>query len=431
MLHLILREIKHRRGNFILSIIAIALTLCLSVYSISLLDKFDAETTASLQNHETEVKQQLTKHNTETETVLKNLENDIRKSMKGLGFNVYLFSNQEPIEAIKERGYSIKTLPQAYANKLADSKVVTINHLLPQLARRTEWKEQNRNIMLIGVAGQVPMAHRNHMKPIMQPLEPGTVFLGYDLHKPLGIKVGDDVTINGTTYKVAKTYPSRDFRDDGTAWIHLAEMQKLYNLEGKISSIKCLGCNCASADRVGTIRKELEAIIPDVQIIEVGSKALARAETRVKTSSRADTMRAQIITQGNEKMQTIQTTRAESRKSLESLNTFLIPLLLIIAFITLTVLCILNVKHRKEEVGILRALGTKTSKVLSLFLIRALIIGVIAAVITIIVSLTFTKLDQQMLIILAFAPPLIALTATWLPALSVTSQQPLNTLRHD
>jgi len=429
---LVLREINHRKGNFILSVVAIALTLCLSIYCISLLSDYDAKTSAMLEKQKQDTQAQLKQHNEQTETVLQSLENDIRKSMKGLGFNVYLFPKDEPIEKIKERGYSIKTIPQEYANKLADSKVVTINHLLPQLARRVQWKEQNRGITLIGVAGQVPMAHRNHMKPIMQPLEAGTVFLGHDLHKPFGIKVGDMVTINAKQYKVAKTYPPRDFRDDGTAWIHLAEMQKMFNLEGQISSIKCLGCNCASADRVGTIRKELEAIIPDIQIIEVGSKALVRAEARVKTSKRADTVRTQIITQANEKMASIAATRDESRKSLETLNHYLVPLLLIIAFITLTILCVLNVRQRKEEVGILRALGVKTSKILSLFLIRALIIGILASAVALIVAFSMsTEISSTMLLILVIAPPLIALTSTWLPALAAATQPPLNALKND
>ncbi len=431
MLKLTLREIQYRKGNFLLSIAAIALTLSLSLYSISLLDQYDADTTAILTKHQQITKKQLAEHNAATKATLKSLENDIRKSMKGLGFNVYIFPDDEPIEDIKARGYSLHTIPQDYANKLANSRVVTINHLLPQLARRVEWKERKRNIMLIGVAGQVPMAHRNHMKPIMQPLQPGTVFLGYDLHKPYGIKVGDTISINGKHYKVAKTYPSRDFRDDGTAWIHLSEMQKLFHLEGKISSIKCLGCNCASVDRVGSIRNEISSIIPNVQIIEVRSKALARAEARLKTSKRADAIRQQIIRSANERLQTLQATRAASRKSLATLNQFLIPLLLIIAFITLSILCILNVKHRKQEIGILRALGVKSSKILTLFILRALLIGLAATLLTLIASLWFTSLSSGLLLTIIIAPVALALASTWLPAISAITQPPLNALRHD
>ncbi len=434
---LVLREIKHRKANFIFSIFAITLALCISIYSISLLNAFDSETTKRLETQQQETEQLLIKHNAKTKKTLTSLENDIRKTMKGLGFNVYLFSNEEPIETIKERGYSIKTLPQDYANKLADSKVVTINHLLPQLAKRVEWTEQKRRIMLIGVAGQVPMSHRQGMKPIMQPLEPGSIFLGYDLHHPLGIKVDDQVTLNGVVYKVAKTYLPKDFRDDGTAWIHLGEMQNLYNMQGQISSIKCLGCNCASADRVGVIRKELDAILPNIQIIEVGSKALVRAEARVKTSKRADTIRQQIIDQSHEKLSAIKTSRADSRQSLEQLNSYLVPLLFLITFITLSYLCILNVRQRREEIGILRALGVASPSIIKLFIIRALAIGLIASLITICLAYfiylktTGHAPSSNILFVIALAPPVIAIASTWLPALNATNLQPLNALRHD
>ena len=73
------------------------------------------------------------------------LENDIRKTMKGLGFNVFLFPKGEEIWQIKERGYSEQTLSEDSVHKLAESEIVTVNHLLPQLSKRVRWEEQNRS----------------------------------------------------------------------------------------------------------------------------------------------------------------------------------------------------------------------------------------------------------------------------------------------
>ena len=171
-------------------------------------------------------------------------------------------------------------MPQDSDNKLAESKIVTVNHLLPQLSRRIHWKEQKRSILLIGIEGQVPIAHRSKKKPIMSPLASGSINLGHDLHNSLGIKRGDTITLNEKNYLVAQTHPPRNFLDDGSAWIHLDEAQEIFGLKDQINAILALGCNCASIDRLGEIRSEISTILPDVQIIELGSSAMVRAEAR-------------------------------------------------------------------------------------------------------------------------------------------------------
>lgn len=433
---LVFKEIKHRKENFFLAVIAITLSLLVAVVATALIKNHDDETIKRIEQSREQTQQEKDKHHAATTKELKKMENDIRKSMKGLGFNVYLFPKNEDIADIKARGYAETTMPESYAKKLADSQVVTVNHLLPQLARKVKWQEQDKNILLIGVAGQVPMIHRSQ-KPIMQPIKPGTVFLGHALHHNKGIKVGDFVTINGKKYEVAKTYPSRDFRDDVTAWIHLDEMQKMFNLEGKISSIKCLGCNCASLDRVGTIKKELLLILPDIQIIEVGSKALARATARNQTSAQADIIGKQILANGEKDIEKITAERAESRASLDKFRDILVPLITIGAFITLVILCILNVRHRKEEIGIFKALGVKNITILGLFVSKAFLIGILASILGIIggyllyQNITGSTPDGNTMLTLAAIPPIFAIAATWLPALSASRQPALDVLRHD
>ena len=259
-----LAEIKHRKYNFILGTLAVAAAIVVWLTSTDSLASFDRNTEA-----------QLVELEEKTNFELKKLEDDIRKTMKGLGFNVFLFPKGEELWQIKERGYSEQTMPQDSVNKLAESKIVTVNHLLPQLSRRIHWKEQKRSILLIGIEGQVPIAHRSKKKPIMSPLAPGSINLGHDLHNSLGIKKGDTLTLNEKNYLVAQTHPPRNFLDDGSAWIHLDEAQEIFGLKDQINAILALGCNCASIDRLGEIRSEISTILPDVQIIELGSSAMS------------------------------------------------------------------------------------------------------------------------------------------------------------
>ncbi|MEJ6569950.1 MAG: hypothetical protein QNL80_13890, partial [Akkermansiaceae bacterium] len=126
-----LAEIKHRKFNFILATLAVTAAVSVWLFTKNSLAEFDRNTEA-----------QLTVLEEKTNVEMKALEDDIRKTMKGLGFNVYLFPAGEELWQIKERGYSEKTISQNSVNKLAESKIVTINHLLPQLSRRVQWQEK-------------------------------------------------------------------------------------------------------------------------------------------------------------------------------------------------------------------------------------------------------------------------------------------------
>lgn len=412
---LILRELFHRKLNFIISLVAVALAVVAWSAAIGSLKHFDAATEAELA-----VLQK------KTDAEMDRLEDEIRKTMKGLGFNVYLFPADEELWQIKQRGYAENTMPEDYVHKLADSGVVTVNHLLPQLARRIDWREQNRSILLVGVAGQVPILHRNSSEPMMDPLEPGTAFVGHDLHRSLGIGKGDDITLNGKTYRVAKTYPPRNFLDDGTIWIHLAEAQKLFNMEGRLNAILALGCNCTSLDRVGAIRSELSDILPDVQIVEIGSNAMVRAEARNETAVTAEIARQSIIDR-----------RASTRSERARFTKLLAPLIALASFIGVAMLSFTNVRERLPEIGTLRAIGIGNPAILALLLGRALAIGLGGWLLAFIISSVLarapwnTPLAPATWIWLLLGVPLLSAAAAWLPTLDALRRDPVAILRHD
>ncbi|MEN8773820.1 MAG: hypothetical protein ABF382_09745, partial [Akkermansiaceae bacterium] len=326
---MLLAEIKHRKFNFIIAILAATAAICIWLAARESLTDFDRTTEAQLSELEE-------KNNAE----MVQLENDIRKTMKGLGFNVFLFPKGEELWQIKERGYSEKTIAEDSVHKLSESGIVTVNHLLPQLSKRIRWQEQNRSILLVGVEGQVPIAHRSKKKPIMNPLAPGTINLGYDLHSPLGLKKGDQITLNGQTYTLAQTYPPRNFRDDSSAWIHLDEAQMLFDQPNQINAILALGCNCASIDRLGEIRSEISTILPDVQIMELGSSAMVRAEARNKAGERASEAKATIIK-----------SREDARLERTRFASVLSPLIASAAFLALAYFAFANVRERLPEIG--------------------------------------------------------------------------------
>ena len=401
-----LAEIKHRKYNFILGTLAVTAAIVVWLTSTDSLTSFDRNTVAQLADLEEKTNEEL-----------KKLEDDIRKTMKGLGFNVFLFPKGEELWQIKERGYSEQTMPQDSVDKLAESKIVTVNHLLPQLSRRIQWKEQKRSILLIGIEGQVPIAHRSKKKPIMGPLAPGSINLGHDLHNSLSLKKGDTITLNEKSYLVAQTHPPRNFIDDGSAWIHLDEAQEIFGQKDQINSILALGCNCASIDRLGEIRSEISTILPDVQIIELGSSAMVRAEARNKVGDRARDAKQAILENRN-----------SARSERARFSSVLSPLIAAGAFLALAYLAFANVRERLPEIGTLRAIGVSHRKIAALLLGRAALIGLLGTTLAFVISMaiSFPFPGTTWLLV-----PLGSAATAWLSTIYALTKDPVTILRHD
>ena len=422
---LVSREIAHRKISFALSLLGVALAVGCVIAMICLLGAHQKQTVSILDDMRAE-----------TEADMKKLEDEIRKSMKGLGFNIYIFPKDQEMAEVYADGFASKTMPEAYATKLAESKIVTVNHLLPSLTRKLKWTEQNdRTVIAIGIRGEVPIAHRDPKSPLIDPVEPGKIVLGFELHKGAGLKVGDKTTFLGREFEVAKVHGERGSKDDITMWLNLSEAQELAGTPGQINAIQALECNCATLDRLGEIRAELMQILPDTQIVETQSTALARAEARnlAKATAQkklADTER-ELATLGAER---------------ERFAGILLPLAMLAAMVWIGLLALLNVRERVNEIGILRAVGVKSGKIFAAFLTRAGLAGLLGAILGLVqFSLIFPLLSDRLFqqqslgdlmttkfwIVPLVVAPILAAAAAWLPALAAAQKDPADILRND
>jgi len=421
---LIVREVFHRKLNFVLSLLGAALAVIVVLVTVALLSAYDRRSDAMIA--EMELK---------TTADMKQLEDEVRKSMKGLGFNIYIFPKDQEMSEVYSEGFASKTMPEEFVMRLAESEIVTVNHLLPALTQKLKWPEQERTVILIGVRGEVPIAHRDLKSPLIDPVDEGNIVLGYELHKAAGLKVGDEVTFMGRSFIVEKAHAERGTKDDITVWMNLGECQELLDKKGQINEIKALECNCASVDRLGEIRAELLEILPDTQIIETGSTALARAEARNLAKA---TAQEQIASAKGER-QSMGIERAR-------MSGLILQLVVLFAMAWLGLLAFANVRERISEIGILRALGVGGRTILGAFLGRAVVAGLVGALTgSLIFVLAFPLFRARSfnnfalndlvatstwLMTLLLAPVLAAMAA-WLPSLLAAQKDPATILRHD
>lgn len=425
LFRLVSREIRHRKGNFLLSVLGVA-SAVLGVVAIA----------ALLRTHQSHAKGILEEMREEMKGDMARLEDEIRKSMKGLGFNIFIFPAGQDMSEVYAEGFASKTMPEGYVDKLAESRIVTVNHLLPSLTKKLAWEELGgRTVIVIGIRGEVPIAHRDPKKPLLEPVEKGSLVLGYELHRGAELKVGDETTLLGRKFTIAKTHAERGNRDDITIWMNLGEAQELLKEPGRINAIQALECNCATIDRLGEIRNELMAILPDTHIIETNSTALARAEARNLASETAK----KRIADTEREMKTLGSERGRFAG-------IILPVATIGGMIWMALLALVNVRERIGEIGILRAIGVRGRTIFSAILFRAGLAGLVGAAVGILGFLVFYPMVEgkwfhsepvanlvstSTWLSASVAAILLAVLAAWLPAVLACQKDPAEILHHD
>jgi putative ABC transport system permease protein len=426
ILQLVIREILHRRLNFILSVFAVIIATSSLICSVMLLRVHDLRTSEILQKKEAELKIRMDK-----------LKDDTRKSMLKLGFNLVILPKEQNMADWYSDDYSTKYMPESYADRLAASDIIYIRHILPSLQEKITWPERNRTIILMGTRGEVPNLHLSPKKPMVNPVPEGTIILGYELHNSLNIKVNDKIDLMRKTFTVKNCYQERGTKDDITAWISLKDAQDLLKKEGLINAILALKCLCAN-NTLPVIRKEVAAILPGTRVVEQGSKAIARAEARTQVAEEAR-LTMEKERQGREII-------GSERKRMVSI---LIPVILLACALWVAFMGFINVRTRREEIGILRTVGVSARTIFMLFTWKHIFIGIIGGIAGVVfagvLTYVFTasmhsiqtaifgsvSLILKLALVSVIGTSFLTIAAGWIPSMIASGQDPAEVLREE
>lgn len=422
LFRLIIQEMQHRKINFMLGLVSVVIAVSCLIAALTLLQADEIQTTFILEQKAEDVK-----------VAGAELEDAMRKITKGLGFNILILPANQDLSEFHLTGIVSGSMPEENVKVLAESKIVTVNHLLPMVAKKITWPEKECEVILTGTRGEVPILHRALKKPLQQQVPKGTMVMGYQIKKKLGLKPGDQTQLMGKNFKVTQCYPERGTADDSTVWINLEEAQELLGMQNLVNAILALECNCKAKDRVAQIRDEIGKILPGTQIIERGPPALARAEARNQAHASA------VAALEQEK-----TSRVEMIKRHADFAAVLVPLVVLGCGAWIGFLSLENVRRRAAEIGVLRAIGLRSIQVFGIFIIKAFVIGLMGAFIGYFVGygigVTWGNLPASvnseealfsgkwLLLSLVFAPVLASLSS-WIPALLAARQDPATILQ--
>jgi len=248
IISLILKEIWHRKVNFVLGCLAVvtAVTLFIGFF-----------------------------------TAGKASERETARLMLSMGYNMQIISKSADPNEFLLTGLADETIPQEYLEILskADKKTISYNHLLPTLQKQISWR--GLDVILTGVGEEVWPAGRK--KPSMSfRIEAGDIHLGYRVWSTLGLKEGEAVEIEGKSFTVRGCLVESGGRDDIRIQCSLEDAQRILGLPGRISEIKAVDCLCFAdtQDVVGFLRREIGVLLPEARVFQTTAIAKARADQR-------------------------------------------------------------------------------------------------------------------------------------------------------
>lgn len=341
-------------------------------------------------------------------------ERETRRVMRDLGFNLRIVARDTDPDRFWKLGYSDLTLPASTVEKLAAQHgiFVTFNHLTPTLERR--FPIQGHEALLTGL-GPAVVGPGEKKQPMGFVIAPGHLYLGALLARSLDVQRGGTVTLSGRPFTVDRVLAESGTDDDIRLFTALSDAQSLLSLPGQISEIKAVDCLCLTADQdpLSQLRKVLAEVLPEARVLQVRHLADARARQRQMS---------------------------------ERYSAFAVPAALGAAALWIGLFMALNVRERRSEIGLWRALGRSSATIAALFLGRAMILGVMGAVAGFaagtamalhwgpkIFPVTAGALapDYSLLGWALLLTPALTAVAAFLPAMMAVAQDPADSLRAD
>ena len=453
--HLILSEIRFRFVNFFLCLLVIALAAALFVSGPTLISGYAEDTSQHLETLQEEadkleaeaamLQAETATMKRETEQVLAEMDKQTVRIMRDMGVNLRIVHKDTNMGDLYTDFLAVD-FPEEYVYKLAEAEQIElIVHVVATLQHRLKWN--NRTVLLVGTLPVLTHSQKNEEKPHMvQNVEKGTVLVGHELG--IGLSAGDSIEIEGIPLTIARIMPEYGTLQDVQLVTHLEDAQSILNKPGKINQIMALNCKC-KGDRISVIRQELEGVLPDTKVSEHLTQAEAREKQRdvVAAARAAELARAEAnwkrIQENHARQLASNQRQAESRLRQEETLTQLValttPIVVLASALFVGLMTWLNVRERRAEIGVLRALGKRAGSIASLLLGKAFLMGLLGGAAGCLVGYLLTPVlgsrtmqitadlfQAQPLLLVGtlIGAPLVTMMASYLPALSAIAQDP-------
>jgi len=337
-------------------------------------------------------------------------EKAVARELDSLGANVLVLPKSVTLQDYYSADVHDEVLPEEYVMRLTMSDVQGVDNLSPKLCVSVNLK--GRDFALTGIlpknefqakaawggagifsrpigCGAIDAGLESEpedkrtlvRKRVIEDLGSHEILLGADVAALLGTEEDDSLTLLGEPFAVVAVLPQTGTVDDSRIFAHLHTVQRLSGQGPVVNCIEIVGC-CKeiSAGLVDAVNE----LLPDAKVVTV----------------------TQIVA-----------TQAKVNRMMERLSLVFLAIIVVVGGAGIANYMYANVFERRREIGTLMALGAESLLILRIFLLKALLLGLVGGVSGFAVgTLLAVSLGPKLAGVVVLPMPILALWAVLISA---------------
>lgn len=269
-----------------------------------------------------------------------------RRMMKDMGFNLLITAQGVDPARYQALDFEGPDMPEDYVDQLVKGTSLA-QHIVGKYQKTVQ--VNGCTIVLTGVLAEKTEAGGMKPMPTAYDVPDGKILVGPAAARALKLAKDGKLTILGKEFTVKRVLEEAGMiPEDIRVFAPLHQVQELLGKKGRVNAIDALACQCpASAkDIAAYLTKGIQEVVKDVEVHPYQSILLARHQQRVLMD----------------------------RIALAAVSVVMIASAAAIWGLTHQ-----NVRNRRREIGVLRALGVDDARIAALFLGKILIYSVAGA----------------------------------------------------
>ena len=301
-------------------------------------------------------------------------EKAVAKELDALGANIMILPKSASLQDYYSSDMQDEEFPEEYVTRLTTSDLQGLDNLSPKLSVPVEMHGRRFTLTGIlpknefqakaawqgagifsrpqgcGVVVKVPGLTGAPAKEtlvrqrVIDDLASTEALLGADAAAALNSKEGDTISLLGQAFTVSAVLPQTGTVDDARVFAHLHTVQKLAGKGSVINAIEIVGC-CNEISK-GLVQK-INRLLPEAKVVTITQIV----DTQIKTNG-----------------------------MMSKLSLLFLAIIALVGGASIANYMYANVFERRREIGTLMALGAGSSMVLKMFLLKALLLGLVGGI---------------------------------------------------
>ncbi len=296
-------------------------------------------------------------------------EKAVARELDSLGANILVLPKSASVQDYYSADMQDEEIPEEYVTRLIMSDLEGLDNLSPKLSVPVTLQDRNFTLTgilpksefqakaawggagifsrpigcgVVGEGEEKPVAKETLVrKRVIETLELDQVLIGADVAALLGLEADTSLEILGQPFTITAVLPETGTVDDARIFAHLHTVQRLTNKGEVVNAIEIVGC--CNEIFAGLVSK-VNALLPDARVVTI----------------------TQVVN-----------TQVKTNQMMANLSLVFLAVIVLIGGVSIANYMYANVYERRREIGTLMALGAGSPLILKMFLLKALLLGLV------------------------------------------------------